>query len=203
MSPSAQKLRALGSAQVTFVTLVTLQQSLSFDDYYFSVGGSATHLPCSCCCGGHTAIGPPSGAGTCGTAAAKYVPTNPHIRIEILIACFIGFSPIASRPKKNKLFATRGNYTARVKPPCTNPRILPKPQLLAGNYEGRWNAFTKPASPSQSIARNHYLNPTYRPCRRRYWALPRGKREFTKSGITPGRERQSGGVCREDPSPLF
>ena len=36
-------------------------------------------------------IGPPSGAGTCGTAAAKYVPTNPHIRIEILIACFIGF----------------------------------------------------------------------------------------------------------------
>ena len=36
-------------------------------------------------------MGPPSGVGTCGTAAATYVPTSPNIRIEILIACFMGF----------------------------------------------------------------------------------------------------------------
>jgi hypothetical protein len=44
--------------------------------------------------GGHNGRMPPSKAGTWGTAAATYVPTNPHIRIETLIACFIGlFSP--------------------------------------------------------------------------------------------------------------
>jgi hypothetical protein len=37
-------------------------------------------------------IGPPSGAGTCGTAAAIYVPTSPSIRTEILIASFMGHS---------------------------------------------------------------------------------------------------------------
>jgi hypothetical protein len=40
MSPSAQKLRALGSAQVTQVTLVTLQPRSSSDNYYFIIGGS-------------------------------------------------------------------------------------------------------------------------------------------------------------------
>src|SRR6202167_6209703 len=46
----------------------------------------------SCSVGGHTGSGPPSGAGTCGTAAATYVPTSPHIRIATLIACFMVFS---------------------------------------------------------------------------------------------------------------
>jgi hypothetical protein len=34
-------------------------------------------------------IGPPSGVGTCGTAAATYVPTSPSIRIDILSECFM------------------------------------------------------------------------------------------------------------------
>jgi hypothetical protein len=41
--------------------------------------------------GGHTGIEPPSKAGTWGTAAITYVPTNPIIRSKVLIACFMGF----------------------------------------------------------------------------------------------------------------
>ena len=36
-------------------------------------------------------MGPPSGAGTCGTAAKTYVPTIPNIRTEILSVRFMGF----------------------------------------------------------------------------------------------------------------
>jgi hypothetical protein len=41
--------------------------------------------------GGHKGIGPPSKAGTWGTAAITYVPTNPIIRSEALIARFMDF----------------------------------------------------------------------------------------------------------------
>jgi len=46
--------------------------------------------------GGHKGSGPPSAVGTCGTAAAKNVPTIPTIRIKILIARFMGSSPISA-----------------------------------------------------------------------------------------------------------
>ena len=49
---------------------------------------------------GTVKIGPPSGAGTCGTAAATYVPTSPNIRIEILTACFMGL--LLPRPASRK-----------------------------------------------------------------------------------------------------
>ena len=48
------------------------------------------------CLGGHSSNGPPSAAGTCWTAAATNVPTSPTIRIEILIARFMGSSPISA-----------------------------------------------------------------------------------------------------------
>jgi hypothetical protein len=70
---------------------VTLRQRSSIDNYYFIIGGKPLLHLLSSCCGGHVKIGPPSGAGTCGTAATTYVPTNPNIRMEILIACFMGF----------------------------------------------------------------------------------------------------------------
>ena len=41
--------------------------------------------------GGHNGIEPPSKAGTWGTAAITYVPTNPIIRSEALIARFMDF----------------------------------------------------------------------------------------------------------------
>ena len=44
--------------------------------------------------GGHTGIEPPSKAGTWGTAAITYVPTSPIMRSEVLIARFMGFSPL-------------------------------------------------------------------------------------------------------------
>jgi hypothetical protein len=61
-------------------------------------------------------MGPPSGAGTCGTAAATYVPTSPHSRIEILIACFMGF--LLGRIQLIKItFADAvTNYKPHVKP---------------------------------------------------------------------------------------
>src|SRR6202044_1875856 len=71
----------------------------------FHIGGCCcwpVHLPCSCCCGGHVRIGPPSGAVTCGTAAATYVPTSPSIRIEILTACFMGSLLLRHRCPKNR-----------------------------------------------------------------------------------------------------
>ena len=43
--------------------------------------------------GGHNGIEPPSKAGTWGTAAITYVPTNPITRTEVLITRFMGFSP--------------------------------------------------------------------------------------------------------------
>jgi hypothetical protein len=48
------------------------------------------------CLGGHSNSGPPSEAGTCWTAAAMNVPTSPTIRTEILIARFMGYSPISA-----------------------------------------------------------------------------------------------------------
>ena len=45
------------------------------------------------CLGGHRINGPPSAAGTGWTEAAMNVPTKPTIRIEILIARFMGSSP--------------------------------------------------------------------------------------------------------------
>jgi len=47
--------------------------------------------------GPHVRIGPPSGAGTCGTAAATNVPTRPTIRITVLTVRFMGSSPIRVR----------------------------------------------------------------------------------------------------------
>ena len=41
----------------------------------------------------HVGIGPPSGAGSIGAAAAKYVPNKPTIRINILIARCMDCSP--------------------------------------------------------------------------------------------------------------
>jgi hypothetical protein len=44
--------------------------------------------------GGHNGIEPPSKAGTWGTAAITYVPTNPITRTEVLIARFMCISPL-------------------------------------------------------------------------------------------------------------
>jgi hypothetical protein len=49
--------------------------------------------------GGHIGIGPPSGAGTLGAAAATYVLTRATIRNVALIARFIGFSPYVKTAK--------------------------------------------------------------------------------------------------------
>jgi len=60
-------------------------------------------------------MGPPSGAGTCGTAAATYVPTSPNIRIEILIACFMVYSFRAPDAQEVGHGGVERNYKARVK----------------------------------------------------------------------------------------
>jgi hypothetical protein len=49
------------------------------------------------CFGGHSGSGPPSWAGTCWTEAAINVPTSPTVRIAILIARFMGSSPISAQ----------------------------------------------------------------------------------------------------------
>jgi len=46
--------------------------------------------------GGHRMSGPPSVAGTCWTVAAMNVPTTPTIRSIVLIALFMGSSPITA-----------------------------------------------------------------------------------------------------------
>src|SRR5205807_5142051 len=118
---SAQRLRAPGSAQVTTGYFGDLAATSEMRLTATHIGGRPppVHLVCSCCCGGHVRIGPPSGAGTCGTAAATYVPTSPNIRIEILTACFIGllsFSALGALKIGHR--AAERNYTARVKPFC-------------------------------------------------------------------------------------
>ena len=50
----------------------------------------------------HTGIGPPSGAGSIGAAAATYVPANPTIRINILIARCMDCSPCVRVPWERK-----------------------------------------------------------------------------------------------------
>lgn len=65
--------------------------------------------------GGHNGIGPPSKAGTWGTAAITYVPTSPIMRSEVLIARFMGFSltAIGFRIEESR---SRPNYKAQVNP---------------------------------------------------------------------------------------
>jgi hypothetical protein len=102
------------------------------------------HLFCSCCCGGHVMIGPPSGAGTCGTAAAIYVPTSPSIRTEILIASFMGL--LLSRqtcPKNRALLAWRGIIRHESSPSARIPDSA-NTSIRAGHFFGR------PRSPHKS-----------------------------------------------------
>lgn len=69
-------------------------------------------------CGGFVPIpiGIPSGAGTCGTVADAYVPTNPSIRMEILIMCFMGFLLPRRWFSQTGINDAEENYKAQVKP---------------------------------------------------------------------------------------
>jgi len=96
-----------GSAQVTTGYFRDLAATiiLRLTTTSSSVGFYRRHLfssfCSSCCCGGHVRMGPPSRVGTCGTAAATYVPTNPSIRTEILTICFICILLTASLASQN------------------------------------------------------------------------------------------------------
>jgi hypothetical protein len=61
---------------------------------------------------------PPSGTGPFGVAADAYVPTNPSIRTEILIMCFMGV--LLPRRQLSQIGTKRRgeNYKARVKSFC-------------------------------------------------------------------------------------
>jgi len=75
-------------------------------------------------------MGPPSGVGTCGTAAATYVPTSPNIRIDILIACFMGFLLPRLVSQIGNLDAAE-NYKIRVK---AIRHILPNCSLIPRHF---------------------------------------------------------------------
>ena len=60
-------------------------------------------------------MGPPSGAGTCGTAASTYVPTSTNIRTEILSVRFMGSLLSRSLGVQNLHLAAVPNYKAFVK----------------------------------------------------------------------------------------
>jgi hypothetical protein len=81
--------------------------------------------------GGHSSMGPPSAAGTGWTAAATNVPTSPTIRIDILIARFMGSSPIRVEFSRRKAFSRTG-IIGHVSRPCARIFILlPKLHLPA------------------------------------------------------------------------
>jgi hypothetical protein len=72
--------------QVTFVTC-----SFNSSKLLYSSVARQNYLACGGFCEPEAIGIPPSGAGTCGTAADAYVPTSPSIRMEILIMRFMGF----------------------------------------------------------------------------------------------------------------
>src|SRR5579863_6079353 len=110
-SPSAQILRALGSAQVTTgyfgdlaatgeIRLTVVRRCRVKQRRYLIVAAGGFVRIGMPSAGGLVRIGIPSGAGTCGTAADAYTPTSPNIRMDILITCFMGCSPPATRIRR-------------------------------------------------------------------------------------------------------
>lgn len=75
----------LALARLLKVTLVTLPARRRLMDHYYDPSQFQPFF------GGHSGIGPPSGAGTLGTAAYTYVPTRPTSRINALSERFIVF----------------------------------------------------------------------------------------------------------------
>jgi hypothetical protein len=65
-------------------------------------------------------MGPPSKAGTWGTAAATYVPTSPNIRIDILTARFMGSLLNRDRCSQIGSLDAEPHYKAHVKRVCKN-----------------------------------------------------------------------------------
>ena len=99
MIPSARRWQALVilpklqlvQATQLLVTLVALPASAPLGVY---CGGKVDWQLVDL--GGHRMSGPPSVAGTFWTAAAMNVPTSPTIRSIVLIALFMGSSPISA-----------------------------------------------------------------------------------------------------------
>jgi len=89
---------AFRSSELLKVTLVTLPARWCLAEHY----DSSQFQPFGFF-GGHSGSGPPSGAGTLGTAAYTNVPTKPTSRINALSERFICLSPwVARRPASQK-----------------------------------------------------------------------------------------------------
>ena len=84
---------------------------------------------------------PPSKAAACGTAANEYIPTKANIRMAILIACFMGYSPSATWLPEMEVLGAEENYKARVKPLRKATRLWPESTVRLPQESSRQRHF--------------------------------------------------------------